>query len=46
MFKIDKLFEMVNQEFKAQWRKCQVLLDFGICCRELGDSKLQFFVHV
>ena len=27
---------MINQEFKAQETKYQVLANFGICCRELG----------
>ena len=44
-FLIDKLFEMMNQEFKTHGTKCQVLQDFGICCRELGSSKLRVFVH-
>ena len=43
---IDKLFEMTNQEFKAHGTKYQVLPNFGICCREMGDSKLQIFAHV
>ena len=41
----DKLFEMINQEFKTQRTKFQVLPNFGVCCRELGGSKLRVFVH-
>ena len=37
---IDKLFETINQEFKAQGTKYQVLPNFGICCRELGGIKV------
>ena len=37
---------MIKQEFKAQGTKYQVLQNFGICCRELGDSKLPVFAHV
>ena len=37
-----KLFEMINQEFKAQGTKYQVL-NFGICCRELGGLKVTSF---
>ena len=36
---------MINEEFKAQGTKYQVLLDFGICCRELGGLKLLFGEH-
>ena len=36
---------MINEEFKALGRKCGVLPNFGICCRELGGSKLRVFVH-
>ena len=36
---------MINQEFKALGRRCQVLLNFGICCRELVGSKLRVFGH-
>ena len=39
----DKLFEMINQEFKARGRKYQVLTKFGICCRELGGLKVASF---
>ena len=31
---MDKLFEMINQQFKAVGRKYQVLPNFGIVCRE------------
>ena len=37
---------MINQEFKGQGTKYQVLPNFGICCRELGGSKLRVFAHV
>ena len=48
---IDKLFEMTNQEFDAPGTKYQVLLDFGVCCRELrvlevtslGESVRSFY---
>ena len=40
---MDKLFETVNQEFKAQGTKYQVLLNFGICCRELVGLKVTIF---
>ena len=36
---------MINQEFKAQGRIYQVLPNFGVCCRELGGSKLRDFAH-
>ena len=36
---IDKLFETINQELKAQGTKYQVLPNFGTCCRELGALK-------
>ena len=39
----DKLFEMTNQEFKAQGTKYQVLPNFGICCRELRELKVANF---
>ena len=42
---MDKLFEMINQDFKAQGTKFQVLLEFWICCREPGRLKLWFFAH-
>ena len=42
---IDNLFEMKNQELKAQETKYQVLPNFGICCKELGDSKLRVYAH-
>ena len=32
---------MVNQEFEAIGRKNQMLPNLGICCRELGGSKLR-----
>ena len=38
--RIDKLPEMINQEFKAQGTKYQVLPNFGICHRELGEIKV------
>ena len=34
-------FEMINQEFKAQGTKYQVLPNFGISCRELGVLKVK-----
>ena len=37
---IEKLFEMINQEFKAQGTKYQVLPNFGTCCRELGAFRV------
>ena len=40
---MDKLFEMINQEFKAQGTKYQVLPNFGTCCRELGELKVTSF---
>ena len=40
---IDRLFEMINQEFKAQGTKKQVLPNFGIRCRELGGLKVTIF---
>ena len=40
---IDKLSEMINEEFEAQGTKYQVLLNFGICCRELGELKVTSF---
>ena len=40
---IDKLFEMINQEFKAQGTKYQVLTNFGFCCRELAGFKVTSF---
>ena len=40
---IDKLFEMINQEFKVQGTKYQVLSNFGICCRELGGLEVTSF---
>ena len=39
----DKLFETINQEFKAKGTKYQVSPNFEICCRELGRL---IFVHV
>ena len=42
---LDKLSEITNQEFKTQGTKYQVLQNFGICCRELGGSKLRVFAH-
>ena len=42
---MDKLFELMFQEFTTQGRKYQMLPNFGICCRELGDSKLRVFAH-
>ena len=38
-----KLYEMINQELKADGRKYQVLPNFGICYEEL--SKLRILVH-
>ena len=40
-----KLFERINQEFKAQGKQYQVLPNFGICCRELRGSMLGVFAH-
>ena len=40
-----KLFEIINQELRAQGTKYQVLSNFRICCRELGGSKLRFSMH-
>ena len=37
---MDKLFEMINQEFKAQRTKYQVLPNFAICRRELRVLKV------
>ena len=34
---------MINQEFKAQGTKYQVLPNFGICCRKLGELKVLSF---
>ena len=39
----DKLFETINQEFKAQETKYQVLGDFRIYCREQGGLKVTSF---
>ena len=39
---MDKFFEMINQRFKALRRKYKVLLNFGICCRELGAQSYEF----
>ena len=36
---------MINQEINAQGRKYQLLLNFWIRCKELGDSKLRVFEH-
>ena len=38
--RIDKLFEMINQEFKAQRTKYQELQKFGIFCREQRGLKV------
>ena len=38
-----KLFEMINQEFEAEGTNYQVLLGFGICCRELRRLKVSSF---
>ena len=40
-----KLFEMINQEFKAQRKKILIKYCFGICCRELGGSMLGVFAQ-
>ena len=40
---IDKLFETINQEFKAQKTKYEVLPSFGICCKEPRGLKLASF---
>ena len=37
---MDKLFETINEEFKAQGPNLQVLPNFGICCRELARLKV------
>ena len=42
---IHKLFEMMNQDSKTQGWKFQVLLNHGICCRDLGGWKLRAFSH-
>ena len=39
------LFEEINQEFKTEGTKYQVLPNFGICCRELGALKVTIFAH-
>ena len=39
----DKLFEMINQEFKPHGRKYQVLPNFRICCKELRRLKVTSF---
>ena len=41
--RIHKLFEAINQEFKAQGTKFQLLPNFGICCRELEGLKVVSF---
>ena len=38
-----KLFEILNQEFKALGTKYQVLPNFGTCARELGGLKVTSF---
>ena len=40
-----KLFEMMEQEFKAKGTKYQALPNFGICFRELGGLKVTSFAH-
>ena len=35
---MDRLFEIIDQESGAQGTKYQVLLNFGICRRELGGE--------
>ena len=40
---IDKLFERINQEFKANGTKYQILLNFRICCKELKGLKVASF---
>ena len=42
----DKLFEMMNQEFKTLGRKYGVLPNFGICCRELGGAQSYAFWRI
>ena len=44
---MDRLFEMKDQEIGAQGTKYQVMLNFEICCRELGGggSKLRVFAR-
>ena len=39
----DKLFEMINQKFKAIGRKYQVLLNLEVCCRELRGIQVTSF---
>ena len=34
---------MINQEFKAQGRRYQVLSNFGVCCKELKGLKVVNF---
>ena len=36
---------MLNQGLKDKGTKYQVLPNFGMCCRELGGSKLRVFAH-
>ena len=43
---MDKLFEMINQDFKAQGTKYQVLPNLGICCRELAGLKVTSFLRM
>ena len=40
---MDKLFEKINQEFKAQGRRYRGLPNFGVCCKELGVLKAMSF---
>ena len=42
---IDKLFEMINQEFKAEGTKYQVLPNYVIRCRELEGLKVFVQLH-
>ena len=42
---IDKLFEIINQEFQVLGRKYQMLPNFGICCRELRGSNQRVFMY-
>ena len=43
---IHKLFEMINQQFKIQETRYQVLPNFQVCCREQGGPKVTSFAHV
>ena len=40
---VDKIFEMINQAFKAQGTKYQMSLNFGIRCSELQGLNVTSF---